>query len=483
MRRSLFLLLLLSSLMMAQAPQSPAKRYSNPLPLPNYPLHVNADGKGIDFQTTADPTVIQFKGKWYLFPSNGMAWVSPDLVNWEYHQVTLPGVNGVFWAPTVWEYQGWLYLTGNNAGLYRAKEPFGPWELIGPFRDASGKPFEFFDPMVFVDDDQRVYAYYAGGAGKGIYGVELDGADLTRFKGEPLHFFKYEPSHVWERYGDRNEVTTVSWMEGPWMTKHGGRYYLQYSAPGTEWKTYAVGLYTAGKPLGPFVYDARSPILHDRHGLINGTAHHSVVAGPGGTWWVFYTILYRNHHRFERRIAMDPVGWDEQGRMVMAGPSETPQWAPGVKARPWTGNDAGSIPLTIDKFEFAASSAAPGRDASYAIDNNVRTWWQAAAGDKQPWLQVDLLQEFTIDASRILFSDDLLDAAKGVVPAPYQYRVEASVDGRTWATVVDKTANTVERNIEYDEIAPVKGRYVRLVVTGAAKGLPVGVIEFTVFGK
>ena len=86
----------------AQMPSNSARRYCNPLPLPGYPLHVNADGKGIDFQTTADPTVIQFKGKWYLFPSNGMAWVSADLVNWEYHPVTLPGIKGVFWAPTVW---------------------------------------------------------------------------------------------------------------------------------------------------------------------------------------------------------------------------------------------------------------------------------------------------------------------------------------------------------------------------------------------
>jgi len=467
----------------AQMPSNSARRYCNPLPLPGYPLHVNADGKGIDFQTTADPTVIQFKGKWYLFPSNGMAWVSADLVNWEYHPVTLPGIKGVFWAPTVWEYKGWIYLTGNNAGLYRARDPFGPWELVGPFRNAAGKPIDFFDPMVFVDDDQRVYAYYAVGAGKGIFGVELDGSDLTRLKGEPTRFFQYDPSHKWERYGDRNEVSNVSWLEGPWMTKHGGKYYLQYSGPGTEWKTYAVGLYTSDKPLGPFVYDDRSPILHDKHGLINGTAHHSVVAGPGGTSWVFYTILYRNHNRFERRIAMDPVGWDERGRMVLAGPTETPQWAPGVKSRPWLENDAGSIPLTINKFEYSASSTAPGRDAAYAIDNNVRTWWQANPEDRQPWIQVDLLQEFTIDASRILFSDDLLNAAKGVVPAPYQYRVESSVDGRSWKVVVDKTANAVERNIEYDEIVPVKARYVRLVVTGAAKGLPVGVIEFTVFGK
>ena len=38
------------------------------------------------------------------------------------------------------------------------------------------------------------------------------------------------------------------------MTKHGGRYYLQYGAPGTEFNVYANGTYVSDKPLGPFKY-------------------------------------------------------------------------------------------------------------------------------------------------------------------------------------------------------------------------------------
>jgi hypothetical protein len=46
---------------------------------------------------------------------------------------------------------------------------------------------------------------------------------------------------------------------------------------------------------------------------------------------------------------MDPVGFDENGNMFIKGPSETPQWAPGVKARPWKDNDSGSFPPSEDK--------------------------------------------------------------------------------------------------------------------------------------
>ncbi|MQY78019.1 MAG: hypothetical protein GH151_02315 [Bacteroidetes bacterium] len=50
-------------------------------------------------------------------------------------------------------------------------------------------------------------------------------------------------------------------------------------------------------------------------------------------------------------------------------------------------------------------------------------------------------------------------------------------------TALDKTKNNVTKNVEYDEIDPVKCRYVRLTITGAPPQVPVGIIEFTVFGN
>jgi beta-xylosidase len=228
-------------LLMGQSP-APAPRplrYCNPLPIPDYPMQFSS---GRDLRSMADPTMFRYKDKWYLYPSNGMAWWSSDMVNWRYQRVEIPGTRGVIWAPTVMEHNGNFYLTANDLGLYRAKEPLGPWELVGPFRDEDGKVFRPFDPMLFRDADGRVYFYFAGGAAAGVFGVELDSKDLTRFAGRRTHFFAYDPAHKWESAGDLNEVTATSWIEGPWMTAHGGRYYLQYSAPGTEFKTYAVGL-------------------------------------------------------------------------------------------------------------------------------------------------------------------------------------------------------------------------------------------------
>src|SRR5260370_804524 len=190
-----------------------------------------------------------------------------------------------------------------------------------------------FDTMVFVGGDGRVYASSSARHTDGIYGVELDRKDLTHFAAPPKKLWTFNRAHVWERYGDNNEGTQLSWVEAHWMTKRNGRYYLQYSAPGTEWKTYAVGVYTAKSPLGPFTYAPRNPILVHHNGLINGTGHHTVVEGPDGNLWAVYTILYRNWGVFDRRIGLDPVGFDRDGNMFVAGPTETPRWGPRAARR------------------------------------------------------------------------------------------------------------------------------------------------------
>ena len=486
-------MLVVTFILLALSAHVNAQRYCNPLPISPFLVEKGRLGSAYA-RSMADPTVIRHNGKWYLFPTGGMgssgmsqAWVSEDFLHWQYHPLTVAGRSTTITAPDVVEYRRKFYLVGNGTGLYRSDDPLGPYELVGEFKDNEGKPLRIFDAMIFVDDDARVYLYTGG-----IRGVELDPEDLTRAKGPQVSLFGFQKDHVWERRGDSNQDPARSAIEAPWMTKRNGTYYLQYSAPGTEFKTYAVGLYTSRSPLGPFVYDARSPILHDRGGLLNGTGHNSVVEGPGGTYWIFYHVLYGNNGGFERRLAMDPVGFDAEGRMFVNGPTETPQWAPGVKPNPALDNDSGSIPLTINVYERQASSSAPGRDPGYAIDNNVRTWWAPAAGDTKPWLAVDLggalgggqaTSGFTIDSSRILFSDHGLDAADGVVSGSYQYRLEVSADGKEFRTVLDKSRNTVESNIEFDEIPPVRARWVRVTITGTPKNLPLGILEFTVFGK
>ena len=87
-------------------------------------------------------------------------------------------------APHVVKVKGQFYMSGNNAPLYRAPAILGPYEVVGDWTDASGKPFAgvangrpwvgAFDVDIFVDDDQKPYLYFPGRSTDGMYVVPLD---------------------------------------------------------------------------------------------------------------------------------------------------------------------------------------------------------------------------------------------------------------------------------------------------------------------
>jgi hypothetical protein len=229
------------------------------------------------------------------------------------------------------------------------------------------------------------------------------------------------------------------------------------------------------------------------------------VKGPDGNWWQFYTIVLANPPG-GRRLGMDPIGFDRNGNMFVRGPSETPQWAPGVVADPARDGDSGSIALSVNKLRAmnqrgSFSSQRPGRDAAYALDDSNGTWWEPADGDAQPSLTVDLgsitqfetEQLFTVDSSRIEFLARRAGFGPGsaspVAPAAgqntaFRYSIEVSKDGKTYSRILDKTNNSVTRYTEFDEVPPTPCRYVRLTITDwpRAGNMPLGVVEFTVFG-
>ena len=479
------------ALLVVLAAALPGARYANPLVIENS-------------RSVADPCVIRFEGRYYLFLTGGQAWVSDDLVMWKHYPYTLPGGRRIA-APHAFVHRGQVWLTGNGTGLYRAPAPGGPWEYAGDLQDTAGRKMSLFDTMIFPDDDGRLYIYWSGMRTDGIYGAELDRENPTRFATPAKKLWTFDPSHRWERYGDNNEGTALSWLEAPWMTKRKGTYYLQYSAPGTEWKTYAVGVYTSKHPLGPFRYAERNPALVHRNGLINGVGHHTVIEGPDGGLWAIYTVLYRNQGVFDRRVGLDPVRFDANGNLYVDGPSEEPREGPrqgGAAAA------EGSMAVSWNRYNWQASSAKPGRDPSYAFDNNVRTWWEPAQGDTRPSLTLDLgcrnpedpNQEFVVDSVRLLtdaapqpeqmllkvdgHAGWLRGGARRAPEAlePLRFKVEVSLDDRTYVAAGGRADDTA-RNNDFVEFAPVRCRYIRLTLDRTAAKMPLAVLEWTVFGK
>jgi len=471
-----------------------AARYCNPLPMVIGPGG-NASG---------DVTVIKEQDKYYMFCTGGGAWISDDMLNWTFQRVENVPV-----APDVVKYNGSFYMCGNDGPLYKADNPLGPYQSLGPWKntpDVKGGWNGAFNMEIFIDDDNTPYLYYAGRGVSGIFVVKLDPEDLTKFSGPVKHLIGFNSDHIWERYGEMNEYPDVAWVEGPWMQKYNGTYYLQYSASGTQWKTYAEGYYTSKSPMGPFTYAPNNPLLRKTEGLVTGPAHGSIVEGPDGQLWQFYTIVLSNPPG-GRRIGMDRIIFDKNGYMSVE-VTETPQWAPGIIADPKKGN-SGSLPVTINKINAMnslskASSQQPGREAAYATDNSSGTWWEPLATDTLPSLTIelspatefDVVQLFTIDGVRLMFNGGRRSFGRPPstpAPAPetggkpvtdsYQYRLEVSMDGENYNTVLDQTQNKIQRNTIFEEIAPVQCRFVRLTMTNWPRTTPLGIIELTVFGK
>ena len=462
-------------------------RYCNPLPMVMGQVG-NASG---------DVTVIREQGKYYMFCTGGGAWISDDMLNWSFHHVDKVPV-----APHVVKYNGSFYMCGNESPVYKADNPLGPYTSIGGWKntpDVKGGWNGAFDVDIFIDDDNKPYLYYPGRGVSGIYVVPLDPNDLSRFAGPVKHLFGFNSNHVWERYGEMNEYTDVSWIEGPWLQKYNSIYYLEYSASGTQWKTYAEGYYTAKSPMGSFTYAPNNPLLRKTEGIVTGPAHGSIVEGPDGNLWQFYTIVLSNPPG-GRRIGMDRIIFDKDGNMSV-NVTETPQWAPGTVSDPAKGS-SGSIPVTINKVRAMNalskfSSEQPGRFAAYAVDNSSGTWWEPAPADTMPSLTIelspatrfDVVQLFNIDGVRLLFNSGRprFGRQANTTSAPptyvYQYRIDASMDGKTYKTALDQTKNRISRNTIFEEIPPVKCRFVRLTMKNWPKTSPLGIIEFTVFGK
>ncbi|MBQ7822363.1 MAG: family 43 glycosylhydrolase [Clostridia bacterium] len=473
--------------------------YCNPLNLPDCPKGEDAphvmDYTGevvVDYRSVSDPSVLYENGKWYLYPSYGMAWVSEDFVTWKHIRTTPYNMK---YSPVVVPYRGRYLMTSHSNGLYESDSPLGDFCFLGDFILPNGEPFRPVDPALFVDDDGRLYLYgfFLGEQTRkyvtptGTYGVELDPDDPRRLLSDPITLFMFDGRNEWERFGENRQDTLSGWIEGQWMLKKNGRYYLIYASSGTEYSSYCMAAYYSDEgPLQGFCLQKNNPVIESRHGLIRGAGHGCIVEGPKDTLWAFYTISLAYAHLYERRIGMDLIAINDDGELYAPhGVTCTPQFGPGVKDDPVTDNGTGLLPLISRQRAMSrATSHAPGHEGFFALDDSMLTFWQPSKDDPCPSLTVNLQAPYRVEASRLLFREIGMDYQSGRYPGPISYTVEGRVDdcNDKWVTLIDRRENTEDRNCDYHTFPPVTCDSVRLTLHGAPNGIIPGVMDFSVFG-
>ncbi len=465
----------LACLLLSAKLQAQQKTYCNPInidygytPIPNF----TEWGK---HRATADPAIVNYKNDYYLFSTNQWGyWWSSDMLNWNFisRKFLRPWNEGYdeLCAPAVGIVGDTMIVFGSP---YTSK--FTLWMSTNP-KATEWKPlvdsFEIggWDPAFFTDDDGRLYMYNGSSNVYPLYGVELDRKTFqpigTRREMHILKSWRYG----WQRFGEHMDNTFLDpFMEGAHMTKHNGKYYMQFGAPGTEFSGYADGVAVSDKPLGNplgWFQDQSDPLSLKLGGFARGAGHGSTFQDNYKNWWHVSTIMLSVKNNFERRNGIWPAGFDKDDMMwCNTAFGDYPHYLPEQlkNATLKYGDGFSGWMLLNYKKPIAVSSTLGNYNANNANDENIKTYWSAATANKGEWIQTDLGNISTVNAIQINYADQDAEFLGKRTDIYHQYKLYYSVDGKKWTVLVDKSTNNKDVPHEYVELSqPVQARYIKL---------------------
>lgn len=244
------------------------------------------------------------------------AFSSHDLVHWTKHERVLD-IKDVswaayaVWAPSSVAANGKYYLFFGANNILTNEQLGGIGVAVsdkpeGPYRDALGKPLinhihngaQPIDQMVFKDDDGQFYMYYGGWKHCNVIKLNKDLLSVVPFDDGELY----------------KEITPAKeYVEGSFMVKRKGVYYLMWSEGEWTASDYSVAYAMASSPLGPFKRVGK--ILKQDFKVAKGAGHNSVVNIPGTDDW--YIVYHRRPLDTEdgnhRVLAIDRLYFNKDG--------------------------------------------------------------------------------------------------------------------------------------------------------------------------
>ena len=444
--------------------------YCNPInidygycPIPNFVQN----GK---HRATADPVIAVYDNKYFLFSTNQWGyWWSSDMKDWKFiARNFLRPWNEVYdelCAPATLVLGDSLLVIGSTH-----EKKFSLWYSTNPTKDDWHVAVDSFkvgawDPGLFLDDDNRLYIYWGSSNMYPIYGQELNRKTFEPMGGIVPLIHLVDSVHGWERFGEHADNTFLKpFMEGAWMNKHNGTYYLQYGAPGTEFSGYGDGAYIGKSPLGPFTYQKHNPISYKPGGFARGAGHGATYKDIYNEWWHISTIAIGVKNNFERRNGIWPAQIDTQGILYSnTSYGDYPHYLPRAKANHDESQFTGWMLLNYNK-PVEVSSTLSAYTANNAVDENIKTYWSASSAKKGEWIQTDLGNISSIEAIQINFADEAVELMGKQTTIFHQYKIYASEDKIHWNLVVDKSNNTTDVPHDYVVLpSSINARFIKLV--------------------
>ncbi len=442
--------------------------YCNPMDL-SYQFSVD---KSVSRREAADPTMVRHQGAYYLFASkSGGYWYSTDMINWEL--ITTNEIPTEDYAPTAISMRDSIFFMASSGPdkpnkIYKSGDPkSGKWEVA-----CEGIALGAWDPCFYQDDDDRLYFYWGCSNTKPMYGVEMDPYTFA-FKGEPKALITSDyMNRGWEISGDYNTNKELTpWIEGAWVNKHNGKYYQQYAAPDARFRSYCDAVVVADSPLGEYKLAPHNAFAYKPEGFSCGAGHGSTFEDEYGNLWHVGTVSISVKHNMERRLALYPTFFDENGNLYMhARFGDYPTRIPSKKLTSPEEFECGWMLLSYDK-EVATSSTLEGYPANNMVNEDIRTYWSAKSGAEGEWAVVDLGEVCDINALQVNFAEhetNIFGREEGIA---YKYLVESSLDNKSWQTIDDQRTSTSDNTNNYVEFKDsFAGRYIRVTNTAVPDG-------------
>jgi xylan 1,4-beta-xylosidase len=449
--------------------QAQQKTYCNPInidygytPIPNF----TEWGK---HRATADPVIVTYKGDYYLFSTNQWGyWWSNDMLNWKFisRKFLRPWNEGYdeLCAPAVGIVGDTMVVFGStytkNFTIWMSTNPkANEWKPLVDSFEIGG-----WDPAFFTDDDGRLYMYNGSSNHFPTYGIELNRKTFKPIGTRQEIYLLQDWRYGWQRFGEYMDNTFLDpFIEGSWMTKHNGKYYYQYGAPGTEMSGYADGVIVGDKPIGNNFTPQSDPLSFKPGGFARGAGHGATFQDLFNNYWHVSTMIIATKNNFERRIGIWPAGFDKDDVMwCNTSFGDYPHYLPSEKKEEY-GNAFTNWFLLNYKKPVTVSSTLGSYNANNAVDENIKTYWSAATANKGEWIQTDLGNVSTINAVQINYADQDAEFLGKQTTMYHQYKLYYSVDGKNWNILTDKSNNKTDVPHDYIELAnPVQARFVKL---------------------
>ncbi len=348
-------------------------------------------------QFSADPSALVVGDRVYVFPSHDIkapaeyarkdwfcmadyhVFSSDNLTDWTDHgmivsQWSAPWVNEKgysMWAPDCKQNpnngkyyfffpagakpmptaDGRRSMGGNRVGICIADNPEGPYiPQETPIEGVGG-----IDPCIFVDDDGQGYLVMPG-----ITITKLND-DWLSVSSDPADRHRVE------------EVPTKGLVEGPYLFKHDGHYYMTF--PWARDVEEVLAYCMADNIFGPYKFMG---VFFEEHPDHCWTNHHSIIEFKGQTYLFYHHRDYSPEFDKNRSVCADSIFFEPDGRIRMMRPTLR-----GI------GVTKATAKIELDRYSELSAS---GDSIAYLEPSNTFAGWKTVFYEKGSWAQYNTVQ-------------------------------------------------------------------------------------------